>query len=160
MKIAGNTTVYRTNELSSIIHRVYRALKKELTTQQLRRIEWERLHLTIRQRPRAGVPSINLTSINIPKRRLTEWAFAYIASALLCYRAGLSRDRIWHTSDYLNKFSSDIYVHKKDEAKPAKPKPVIDSPVAIQNLSRREFISRMRAKKNAAKKDDNSSNPR
>ena len=157
MKIAGNTTVYRTDELSSIIHHVYRALKKELTPKQLQKIRWKQLRLTIRQRPRSGVSSINLTSINIPKRAsLSEFVFAHAASAMLCYRAGLSRNRIWTEANYLKKFSTTVRIHRKDETIPIKPKPVIDSPVPIQNLSSREFAARMRAKRNAEKENNTS----
>jgi hypothetical protein len=150
-----NKTDYQTDWLKLIINSVYEHTRKELTKEQIIKVGWGKLILNIEfRRGNAKRNNIKTNSINLTKKkRLDDRELAYLASGLIRYRANLKN--IWQKPKWLDNFSSFHMIPKKHEApRSKKPDPITNSSIEIQNLSEKDFASHMRAKRNAAKKDN------
>ena len=104
MKINRNISPYPSRAIKTIAIKVYRLVCKDLLTdKQILQIEWKtfRLNITSGANPKLYTPyGLNLSEG-------TEFEFAYLFTALLCWRAGL-RKNLWN-HNIEQHFSSDKF---------------------------------------------------
>lgn len=141
MKIASNETKYSTQAIKTIATRIYAHLKRDLTPDQLNRIDWKNLHLHIGLKKsgaeRCYIRSkIELAIRNPGKEPLTEYTLAYYVCGMLCWRAQMKN--VW---DHLpsDNFSNELLPLK---SKP-KPRPKEETPEIVQ--LRKEYEKAERA---------------
>ncbi len=115
MKITRNNTVFSSCALKTIATKVYRLLHKELTDNQIKRIDWAHLDLQIEKHTADGLGSQASLYLS---RSCTEYQFAYYCCALLRWRAKLKN--IYRTKGVIDfdNFTEGKPLPLKSEPKP------------------------------------------